>query len=222
MSRKVSVIMPVKNGSNYMEQAILSIKNQNVDTEIIVIDDGSCDNTFQIAKDLGCTVLQHEKSRGQVVAKNTGLKYATGDFIMFCDHDDILNDNAIITMLNEFEKDADIYVVNAKIQDFISPDAKNQNQTIKPAPYYGCLAGSMLIKRNVFDKIGLFDESVQAGEIIALMNKFKDFNITVKKIDFVSSNRRIHDSNYGKMYKKNEFKDYTNLLRTKLLSNKTI
>ncbi len=216
LNKKISVIMPVKNGSNYMEQAILSIKNQNVDTEIIVIDDGSSDNTYEIAKNLGCTVLQHEKSRGQVVAKNTGLKYATGDFIMFCDHDDILNDNAIITMLKEFEKDPNIDVVNAKIQDFISPDAKNQNQTIKPAPYYGCLAGSMLIKRKVFDKIGLFDESVQAGEIIALMNKFKDFNITIQKVDFVSSNRRIHDTNYGKTNQKNEFKDYASLLRARM------
>ena len=216
LNKKISVIMPVKNGSNYMEQAILSIKNQNVDTEIIVIDDGSSDNTYEIAKNLGCTVLQHEKSRGQVVAKNTGLKYAKGDFIMFCDHDDILNDNAIITMLKEFEKDPNIDVVNAKIQDFISPDAKNQNQTIKPAPYYGCLAGSMLIKRKVFDKIGLFDESVQAGEIIALMNKFKDFNITIQKVDFVSSNRRIHDTNYGKTNQKNEFKDYASLLRARM------
>ena len=216
LNKKISVIMPVKNGSNYMEEAIRSIKNQNCNTEIIVVDDGSADNTSDIAKKLGCQVLKHETSKGQVVAKNTGLKYATGEFIMFCDHDDVLSDNAIITMLKEFEQNPELGVINAKIQDFISPDAKNQNQTIKSQPYYGCLAGSMLFKKEVFDKIGLFDESVQAGEIIALMNKLKEYNIQIKKIDFVSSKRRIHDSNYGVNNQRSEYTDYARLLRQQL------
>ena len=216
MDKNVTIIMPVKNGSNYMEEAILAIKKQNCDTEIIVVDDGSTDNTHDIALRLGCQVLKHETSKGQVVAKNTGLKYATGEFIMFCDHDDVLNDNAINTMLKEFEQNPELGVVNAKIQDFISPDAKNQNQTIKPQPYYGCLAGSMLFKKEVFDKIGLFDESIQAGEIIALMNKLKEYNIQIKKIDFVSSKRRIHDSNYGVNNQRSEYTDYARLLRQQL------
>jgi len=213
---KISVIMPVKNGKNYMQEAINSIKKQNVEIELIVINDGSTDETAQIAKENGCTVLTHEKSRGQVVAKNTGLKVTNGDYIMFCDHDDILSDDAIQTMLEEFNKDNELQVVNAKIKDFISPDAKNQNQTIKNDPYYGCLAGSILFKKEVFDKIGLFDENVQAGEIIALMTKLEQNNIKIKKIDFVSSNRRIHDTNYGKTAKKSEFKDYAALLRAKM------
>ena len=50
MQTLISVIMPIKNGENYMEEAIDSIKKQNLDTEIIVIDDGSTDNTADLAK----------------------------------------------------------------------------------------------------------------------------------------------------------------------------
>ena len=190
--------MPVKNGENYMEEAITSIKNQNNNIEIIVVNDGSTDNTEQIAKNLGCIVVNHDISKGQVAAKNTGLKIAKGDYIIFCDHDDLLEPNALKIMLKEFERDIDLMVVNAKIKDFISPDAQNQNQAIKVEPYYGCLGGSMLIKRNVFDITGLFEESIQAGEIIALTSNFQKHNIKVKKIEFVSSMRRIHDTNFGK------------------------
>ena len=70
--------------------------------------------------------------------------------------------------------------------------------------------------KDVFDKIGLFDTSIKAGEVISLTMKMKESNLNIKKIDFVSSNRRIHDTNYGKVNKKNEFSDYASILRNKL------
>ncbi len=208
--------MPVKNGKNYMQQAIDSIKKQNQNIELIVINDGSTDETEQIARENNCIVINHPQSKGQVVGKNSGLKVAKGDYIMFCDHDDVLACDAIETMLKEFDCDSDLKVVNAKIKDFISPDATNKEQTIKQEAYYGCLAGSMLFKKEVFDIIGQFDEKVQAGEIIDLMSKLEKNNLKVKKIDFISSNRRIHDTNYGKTAKKAEFKDYAALLRARM------
>lgn len=218
---KISIIMPIKNGENYMREAIDGIKKQNKDIEIIIINDGSTDNTAQVAKSLGCKVINHAVSKGQVVAKNTALKEVSGDYVMFHDHDDILTSHALETMLSEFEKDSSLEVVIAKIKDFISPDAKNQNQVIKTEPYYGCLAGSILFKKEVFDKIGLFDENLTAGEIISLMSKFEEFGIRTKKIDFVSSNRRIHDNNYGKTNKIKEFNDYASILRKKLSRKST-
>lgn len=216
MDNKISVVMPVKNGENYIKEAILSIINQKMNTEIIVVDDGSIDNTKMIAKSFGCNVVVHSVSKGQVAAKNTGLKAACGDYIIFCDHDDVLTSNALKTMINEFEKDDTIEVVIAKIKDFISPDIKNQNQSIKKEPYYGCLAGAMLFKREVFNKIGFFDENITAGEIISLTDKLNKQNIKTKKINFISSNRRIHDNNYSKTNRTKEFKDYAKLLRIKL------
>lgn len=208
--------MPIKNGENYMEEAIVGIKNQNVQKEIIVIDDGSDDNTSKIAEKLGCNVFRLDISKGQVVAKNIGLKIAKGEYILFHDHDDILTSNALMIMQQEFKNNPEIDVVNAKIKDFLSSDCKNQRQTIKQEAYYGCLGGAMLIRKKVFDIIGDFDETITAGEIISLNTKFKQYNIKIGKIDFISSNRRIHDTNYGKTNKNTEFKDYAKLLRERL------
>ena len=72
MKSLISIIIPCKNGEKYIEETILAIKKQNMNTEIIVIDDGSIDNTANIAEILGSKVIQHETSKGPVVAKNSG------------------------------------------------------------------------------------------------------------------------------------------------------
>lgn len=216
MNQLISIIIPVKNGENYLAEALEGIKKQNMNVEIIVVDDGSTDSTVEIAEKYNCKIVKHEKCLGQVAGKNSGLKIAAGEFIMFHDHDDLLENGALEIMFNEFKEDNDLMVVNAKVKDFISPDAKNKKQMIKAEPYFGCLAGSLLIKKKVFDLIVFFDESVQTGELLDLTAKFKKYTIKVKKIEFVSSYRRIHDTNHGKINKGNEFKDYALLSRGKL------
>lgn len=225
----VSVIIPVKNGENYIKEAIDSIKNQYRATQIIVVDDGSTDNTAEIAKSLGCIVIKHKHNKGQVVAKNTALKYMAenggGKFVMFCDHDDLLEANALQTMVKEFEKDSKLMAVMAKSKDFISPEIPKEvqvKQSIKSEPYFGRLGSCVLIKKQVFDIIGLFDESVIAGEIIDWQSKMDNNNLKIKKIDFVSALRRIHLTNFGKTHRKTEFKDYATLLKNRIKKTKSI
>ena len=159
--------MPVKNGENYIKEALEGIKKQNMNLEIIVVDDGSDDNTAEIAKEFGCIIVKHEKSKGQVVAKNTALKIAKGEYIMFHDHDDIMEEATLQKLYDAIMQNKDISMVMAKVKDFISPDSKDKNTLIKKDAYWGLFTGAALIKKEVFDKIGLFDEDIQAGEIIS-------------------------------------------------------
>ena len=87
---------------------------------------------------------------------------------------------------------------------------------IKKEPYYGLFTGAVLIRKSVFEKIGLFNDSVTAGEIIDWQSKMCANHLKIKKLDFVATNRRIHSSNFGKTQQKTEFKDYAALLRAKL------
>lgn len=219
MIKLISIIIPVKNGEKYLEETILAIKNQNINIEIIVVNDGSTDNTTEIAENLGCTVITHEESKGPVVAKNTGLKIAKGDYIMFHDADDVMNTNILPELYKELDSNTDIYAVMAKVKDFYSPELseeEKQKTIIKKEPYYGLFTGAVLIRKSVFDKIGLFNESVTAGEIIDWQSKMNENKLQIKKLDIVSTNRRIHSSNFGKTQQKTEFKDYATLLRAKL------
>ena len=224
----ISVIIPCQNGTNYLKEAIDSVKRQEMNTEIIVVDDGSTDSTAEIAQNLGCIVIKHERNKGQVVAKNTALKYMTknggGKFVMFCDHDDLLEANTLQTMVKEFERDSKLMAVMAKSKDFISPEIPKEiqvKQSIKVEPYFGRLGSCVLIKRKVFDIIGLFDESVIAGEVIDWQSKMDNNNLKIKKIDFVSALRRIHLTNFGKTHRKTEFKDYATLLKNRIKKTKS-
>ncbi len=219
MNKLISIIIPAKNAGKYLEETILAIKNQNMDVEIIVVNDGSEDNTAEIATDNECLVINHENSMGPVIAKNSALKVAKGNYIMFHDADDVMNDNVLSQMYQELENNPEISAVMAKVQDFYSPDLpedERQKTIIKKVPYYGLFTGAVLIRKEVFDIIGHFDESVTAGEIIDWQTRMNKYNLKIKKLDFVSTNRRIHSSNFGKTQQKKEFKDYASLLRAKL------
>lgn len=211
--------MPVRNGSNYLKQALSAIKMQNVDMEIILVDDASDDNTHEIAESFGCVILKHQTCKGLVFSKNTALKVAKGKFIMFHDHDDVMTQGALLHMLKEFEEDSEISIVMAQLQDFLSPELSEEEGrkvVIRSEPYFGLFSGAILMKKEVFDEIGLFDETIQAGDIIEWKGKIDKHNLLTKRLAFISSNRRIHNSNFGRTNKEKEFKDYAAILRSKI------
>lgn len=211
--------MPVKNGEKYLKEALLAIIAQKMNTEIILVDDGSNDTTGEIAKSEGCIILRNETSRGPVAAKNQALKVAKGEYVMFHDADDVMNEGVLQKLYDELENDDTLSAVQAKVKDFISSDveeSEKQKTIIKPEAYYGLFTGAILIRKDVFDKIGLFNETVTAGEIIDWQTRMDNNNLKIKKLDLISTNRRIHSSNFGKTQQKKEFKDYAALLRMRM------
>ena len=218
MSKLISVIMPVKNGEKYIKEAIQGIQNQKMDVEIIVVNDASTDNTGKIAEQMGCTVLNHEKTMGPVVAKNTGLKQAHGEYIMFHDGDDIMNEGALCALYDILEADASLMAVMGKVKDFVSSDCQTNNSgnVAKPEPYYGLFTGAVLIRRSVFDIINSFSEKICSGEIMEWEGKMKEYHLPIRRVDIITTNRRIHDHNFGKTHRMTEFRDYAQILRQRL------
>ena len=107
----ISVIIPVYNVENYLEECIESILRQSyMDLEIILVDDESTDNSGNICdlyskKDNRIKVI-HKKNGGLSSARNVGLKIAKGDYISFVDSDDFLSDkNVYSEMLEIIEKE---------------------------------------------------------------------------------------------------------------------
>ncbi len=218
---KISIIIPVKNGSNYLKEALESIAAQGMDTETIVVDDGSGDNTSEIAAAFGATVLRHPESRGQVVAKNTGLAAATGDCIMFLDHDDRIRPGALQQMAEALQQDPEAAAVQARVKDFLSPEIGEMKGTIiRPDAYYGLFTGAILIRRACFEKTGLFPENIHDGEIIYWHTRMEQCGLPIRKLDLVSTDRRIHNTNFGKTNKEKEYKDFATILRARLKGNK--
>jgi len=216
MNSTVSIIMPVRNGSDYIEEALESIRRQGCNVEIIVVDDGSTDNTAEIASKRGCIVLSHKESLGPVVAKNSGLKAANGDFILFLDHDDRIRDGALKALCDALTDNPEASAIQALVQDFKSPDCDDSSLTIRPEPYYGLFTGAMLIRRSVFEIIGLFPSTITAGEIIDWSYRMDRHGLVIKKIDLVSTDRRVHNNNFGRVRKLEELRDYAAVLRRRM------
>lgn len=106
--KKVSIIIPVYNGSNYLKKAIESaIKQTYKNIEILIINDGSTDNgkTEKIAKSYGNKIKYYKKNNGGVAsALNYGIKKSTGDYISWLSHDDLYESNKIEEEMDLIEK----------------------------------------------------------------------------------------------------------------------
>ena len=118
---RVSVITPVYNVEHYLEECVQSIINQTYkDIEIILVDDGSKDRSGIIcdqlkALDSRITVI-HQKNGGLPVARNSGLRIARGDFILFIDSDDWIDKRMIETLVDRIEStNSDVAVCNARV-----------------------------------------------------------------------------------------------------------
>ena len=109
-SPKVSVVVPIYNTSKYLPKCLDSIIDQSYQNlEIILIDDGSTDDSGKIAddyakKDKRIKVF-HQKNAGQSAARNLGLEKATGDYVGFIDSDDRVDKSFILKLLTPYESD---------------------------------------------------------------------------------------------------------------------
>jgi glycosyltransferase involved in cell wall biosynthesis len=86
-SIKVSIIIPAYNEEKIIQNVINDIKKSRITDEIIVIDDGSIDNTYKQAKETGVIVLHHSYNQGYGAAIKTGIRHASGNVLLFIDAD---------------------------------------------------------------------------------------------------------------------------------------
>jgi glycosyltransferase involved in cell wall biosynthesis len=106
MQPKVSIIIPVYNSEQHISSAITSLNNQTyLNKEIIIVDDGSTDSSYAIAKAFeteACKVIRQTNS-GAAIARNTGLVHSSGEFIQFLDVDDFLSSDKIEKQVKALE-----------------------------------------------------------------------------------------------------------------------
>lgn len=115
MGVTLSTIVPVYNGEKYIKHCIESIQNQSLKgIQIIVVDDGSTDNTAKIVQEYSdVQLIQRAENGGTGAARNLGLTYAQGKYIAFLDVDDWLDSNAYLEMIASLDKNtSDIGICN--------------------------------------------------------------------------------------------------------------
>ena len=181
---KVSVIIPAYNQAKYLEDALNSVRNQTFeDWECIIVNDGSTDNTEEIAKKFVNLDIRfkyiYQENKGLAGARNTGLKHAKGDFIQFLDSDDVSDKRKLEIQVNELANNPSYDVANSdviffwgKSTDYYSSikyfnlgvlydqlDRLTKLDGNIPSPVH-----CFLLRKNVFQDIGFFDELFNGNE----------------------------------------------------------
>lgn len=163
-SPSVSVIIPVFNGEAYLAEAIESVcRQQYHPLEIIVVDDGSTDNTTHIARQFKDHVHYiFQPNQGPAVARNTGLKSAQGDMIGFLDADDQWKNGRLQLQLKFFADNPLAEIVIGHSQLIVKAHASDGTTIFQPysQPCLFLNFGSAIYRKSVFEQIGLGDESL--------------------------------------------------------------
>ena len=168
---EVSVVLPVFNGEDVIGRALRSIQAQTfTDFEIIVVDDGSTDRTADSVADLAndrLTLIKHACNRGAAAARNTGITAARGRRIAFLDSDDTWNQEKLARQIELLERSP--RTVKACATGYrLHKNGRELVFSLKLAPeqfrreiLFGCMispGSTLVVDRDVFDNIGMFDE----------------------------------------------------------------
>jgi len=204
----LSIIIPTLNEENYLPILLDSIRSQNFkDLEIIVADAGSKDKTIEIAKGFGCKIIKGGlPARG----RNEGAKVARGNLLLFLDADTILPEDFFEKALKEFkERNLDIasFCLEAKTKSKFKKflfDAFYNLPILILEKILAHGAQAILVKKEIFEKVGGFDEEIKFAEDHSFMRKAKkvvNFGI-LRKVRVFSSLRRFEREGFIKTYLK--------------------
>lgn len=149
---KASIIVPVYNVEAYLRRCVKSILEQNIDSsEIILIDDGSTDTSGKICDEYSSKYDNiktiHQTNGGLSAARNTGMKNATGKYVIFVDSDDMLCNNTISDMI-EICINEDLDVLCANYCDEYE-GGEIEESRIKPIVTSGIISGSEYLKESI-------------------------------------------------------------------------
>lgn len=204
---KVSIIIPVYNGGNYLNEAINSALAQTyTNTEVIVINDGSNDSgaTERLALSFGVRIKYYFKENGGVAsALNFGIEKMSGDYFSWLSHDDLYTPDKVEKQVEVLRSAPDLAIAFSDFYTFeASRETPIHNKIPIKAPVrrvlavdttstlHGC---SLLVHKQLFDKYGVFDESLKCTQDYDLWFRFSNH------VEFVHVEKplvlsRLHDA----------------------------
>lgn len=171
----VSVIIPTYNRAERVCEAVESVLKQDYTTvEIIVVDDGSTDNTQRLLKKYQKKIsVLHQENRGVSAARNIGIRHSKGDYIALLDSDDLWERQKLSCQIEFFKNNPGALICQTEeiwIRNGRRVNPKNRHKKPSGMIFEASLAlclvspSAVMIKKTLFDSVGLFDEALTACE----------------------------------------------------------
>lgn len=194
MNPSISVICPAWQAAATLAETLASVRAQLVPPmEIIVVDDGSTDESAKIAVSAGASVLRIPH-RGAAAALNAGIAASAGDLLAFIDADDLWSVEKLQTQTRILAADPTLAGVLGQVRFFISPEiepnvARRFHLSDRPQPAW--LIGALLMRRQLIKSVGAFDEEMHAGFAIDWFDRARCLGLTFAIPDDVVLLRRV-------------------------------
>ena len=196
----MSVIIPVYNGARFIAAAIQSIVAQEYGSlEIIVVDDGSTDETAGIVARLDVDVRYvFQENAGPGAARNRGIRDASGDLIAFLDADDLWTPGSLRFLLNRLLEDPELDVVHGYARLFRDGASNGGLDFLNPDEVFPYYIGAGLYRRRAFEKAGLFEDRLRFSEDTEWYWRAAELGLRVDRLQGITLMVRRHEHNMTK------------------------
>lgn len=211
---RTSAIITAFNSEKYIREALESVLRQTLSPdEIILIDDGSTDKTREVVSFCKDIKYFFQENQGPGAARNRGISEASGDFVAFLDADDIWCPQKTEIQNAVFQNDSAAQIVGGYAKNFWSPEFSKKEEFAE-AP--GFLPSALLIRKKIFEKVGLFRTDVRVGEFVDWFGRVEEADLNFKMLPELVLLRRLHDNNLGTRMR-GARGDYAAILKDRLL-----
>ena len=220
MSELVSCIIAVRNGEQYLAEAIDSIRAQTyTDTELIVIDDGSTDGSAKVAAAYEGARVVSQPPSGHAAARNRGVREARGTLLAFLDADDLWRPDKLAHQVARFEDRPELDVSVTHLHMFWAPHLAAEEASYRAradVDVPGFIFSTTMVRRATFDRFGMLDESLRHAPITEWFARVKDGGGEVEVLPDILVDRRMHETNISRLNMATSHDEHLRLVKARL------
>jgi glycosyltransferase involved in cell wall biosynthesis len=192
----VSAVVPLFNGRRFIRAAVESILTQELrPREIILVDDGSSDGGAETLADCPDLRIVRQPNGGEAAARNRGIGEASQPLIAFLDQDDIWLPTKLKAQMAALGHDPSIDIVFGPHRLFAEDGARWFRQDLLDKTLVARLPGTLLVRRSVFERIGLFREDMKLGSDVDWTWRAGDAGMRFHSVAETVLLRRLHGAN---------------------------
>jgi glycosyltransferase involved in cell wall biosynthesis len=195
----VSVVIPVYNGARYLRAALESVFAQTYRSfEVIVVDDGSIDDSGKIAQSFPEVHYIRQENQGVAAARNTAIAVARGEFYAFLDQDDLWTPEKLRLQIGHLLSHPDLGYTLTHQQFFLEPGATLPawfRKELLSSVHTGWVLGTLVVRRTVFDTVGNFSTGYSAANDSDWFFRAKAAGIPMAVVPELLLLKRIHGAN---------------------------
>jgi glycosyltransferase involved in cell wall biosynthesis len=195
----VSVIVPVKNRETYLAEAIDSVLAQSYpDLELLVVDGQSTDRSAEIAQSYPEVTYLEQNGTGIAGAWNQAIEASAGELIAFLDCDDRWTPGKLDAQTELLGARPELSAAIGMVRFFITPGGKpppGLRPHLLEGEHIAYIPGALIVRREVFERIGSFDPGYELVLDVDWFARFKDAGLELAPVPQVVLEKRVHEGN---------------------------